>query len=122
MQNLIYNLTEESQRDLFFLLTQNSKIAVLCFSAVWCGPCKKLQQDLYTKLNLVAGKEEDLSNLENLVVVVKVDIDVFGDLAELYEVKGIPHVVFLKNGELQTDVIVGCQTDRIVKKVAELNV
>ena len=121
MQNLIYSLTEENQRDLFFLLTQNAKVTVLAFSGVWCGPCKKMQQELYTKLNLVTGKEEDLSNLQNSVVVVKVDIDVFEDLAQLYEVKGIPHVVFFKNGELQTDMIVGCQTDKIVKKVSELN-
>jgi thioredoxin-like negative regulator of GroEL len=75
---------------------------------------------LYTKLNLVAGKEEDLSNLRDSIVVMKVDIDVFKDLAELYEVKSIPHVVFFKNGELQTDIVIGCQTEKIIKKISSL--
>jgi thioredoxin 1 len=115
---LLYKISEEDQRAQFLDLTKNAKVAIVCFSAPWCGPCKKLSMELDTKLgDILEAKSE---NISDCVVLLKVDIDEFEDLAKVYEVKSIPHTVFYKKGELQVDVTTGCQSDKIVEKVKEL--
>ena len=123
MVQLIYKLDREEDRVKFYQLTKNAKICVLCFSATWCGPCKKLGAELGIKMADILESEHDPNDFESLndsVVVVKVDIDVFEDLAKLYDVNGIPHVVFFHYGKLQNDFVIGCKSDQIVNKVREL--
>ena len=64
------------------------KFVVLDFYATWCGPCKMLAPIL----------EELSSELEfNLI---KVDVDIYGDLAREYKVMSIPSVFIYKDGNL----------------------
>lgn len=119
MVKLVFKLSSEEERAKFFEFSQNAKVCVVCFSAVWCGPCKRLSMELDNKMgDLLEARSE---NIADCVVLLKVDIDVFEDLAELYNVDGIPHTVFYKKGQLQPDVITGCQSDKITQKVKELN-
>lgn len=55
------------------------------FYANWCGPCKMLAPVL----------EKASSNLK----VVKVDVDVFEDLAREYGVMTIPTLILFENGK-----------------------
>lgn len=55
------------------------------FYANWCGPCKMLAPVL----------EKTPSNLK----VVKVDVDVFEDLAREYGVMTIPTLILFENGK-----------------------
>ena len=62
-------------------------IAVVDFSAEWCGPCKMLAPEL-----------EKLAELRPDVTVIKVDVDEFGMLASEYNVRAVPTLVLFKDG------------------------
>lgn len=118
MVRLIFKLSGEEDRCKFFEFTENAKVCIVCFSATWCGPCKRLAIELDAKLgDVLESRSEKISDN---VVLLKVDTDIFEDLAEIYNVNGIPHTVFYKKGELQPDVITGCKPEEIAKKVREL--
>ena len=66
-----------------------SAVAVVDFSATWCGPCKMLAPVLETVSEKLAG-QADFYN---------VDVDEAPQLAMAYRVNSVPCVVLLKNGE-----------------------
>ncbi|WPC43778.1 thioredoxin [Clostridium sp. JS66] len=74
------------------------------FFAEWCGPCK-----------MVAPVLEELSTeLEGKARIFKVDVDKSGDLAEKYEITGVPTLMIFKDGKA-VDKIVGFQPKEILK-------
>jgi thioredoxin 1 len=75
-----------------------SKIPVLVdFHAVWCGPCKSMAPAL-----------EDLAKeFDGEVRIVKVDIDAEPDLAKMYDVKGVPTFLLIKDGEPRERLVGG---------------
>ena len=54
------------------------------FYANWCGPCKMIAPIL--------------EKVESNIKVVKVDVDVFEDLAKEYGIMSIPTLVLFENG------------------------
>lgn len=70
----------------FKSLTQNS-VTLVDFFATWCGPCRMLSPEL----EKLAEKRTDIN-------VIKVDVDEFGELAALYNVRVVPTLVLLKDG------------------------
>ncbi|MCR9066797.1 MAG: thioredoxin [Cytophagales bacterium] len=81
---------------------------VVDFFATWCGPCKRIAPDL-----------ETLSELEQTVIFMKVDVDELEDLAAKYDVSAMPTFLFFKNGEKVAD-IVGANFQGIKDKVLSL--
>lgn len=67
-------------------LTQNG-VTLVDFFATWCGPCRMLSPEL----EKLAEKRTDIN-------VIKVDVDEFGELAALYNVRVVPTLVLLKDG------------------------
>ena len=74
------------------------KLAVVDFSAKWCGPCKMLEPVL----------EEVSEELSDEVAFYNVDVDNDQELAMKYGIASIPALVVLKNGE-KVDMQVGFQ-------------
>ena len=70
----------------FKSLTQNG-VTLVDFFATWCGPCRMLSPEL----EKLAEKRTDIN-------VIKVDVDEFGELAALYNVRVVPTLVLLKDG------------------------
>ena len=70
----------------FKSLTQNG-VTLIDFFATWCGPCRMLSPEL----EKLAEKRTDIN-------VIKVDVDEFGELAGLYNVRVVPTLVLLKDG------------------------
>ena len=68
------------------------------FWAPWCGPCKKVGPNVET---LAAEKERHL-------VVAKVNVDENKNLAVQYGIRGIPTLVFFKDGA-EVKRVVGAQ-------------
>jgi thioredoxin 1 len=69
------------------LVKKSSDPLVVDFYANWCGPCRMLAPVL----------EQKLKAKEN-VKLVKVNVDDHPELAEQFNVMGIPHVILFKNG------------------------
>ena len=82
-----------NEKDFDRVIKDNKKVLV-DFFANWCGPCKMLSPIL-----------EEISNEED-IVVVKVDVDEFGDIASRFDVFSIPTLVLFKEGK-QVDKKVG---------------
>ena len=86
-----------------------TKPAMVDFSATWCGPCQK-----------VAPIIEAIANENPDFLVGTVDVDMQPMLAARFQVRSIPTVVLLKNGEVVKQFI-GAQTkETYLKAIAEL--
>lgn len=85
-----------------------SALALVDFSAVWCGPCKMLAPVLEELSEEMAGK----------VDFYKVDVDENSQLAMEYRIMNIPALVLLKDGQ-QVDMTVGFQPKGSLKSFIE---
>lgn len=88
-----------------FEAVKSEKMALVDFSAAWCGPCKMLAPVL----------EEVSEDMSDAVSFYNVDVDEAPDLAKQFGVTNIPALVLLKAGE-PVDMQVGFMPkDGIVK-------
>ncbi|XP_011636235.1 thioredoxin-2 isoform X2 [Pogonomyrmex barbatus] len=66
-----------------------SKLVVIDFFAVWCGPCK-----------MIGPMIEDLAKDMQDIVFLKVDVDECEDVAAEYEISSMPTFVFIKESKV----------------------
>lgn len=86
----------------------NSKLAVVDFSAVWCGPCQML-----------APVMEKLSDeMDGEVDFFSADVDENRDLAYQFDIQSIPAIVVFSNGEEVTRTV-GFQPKEDLKELIE---
>lgn len=73
-----------------------SEVPVLVdFYATWCNPCK-----------MMAPIVDELSEeVQGRAKVVKIDIDEANDVANQYNIKGVPTLMLFKNGEIVDQVV-----------------
>ncbi len=69
---------------------KKSAVAVVDFSATWCGPCQMLAP-------VLESVSESMSDRADFFAV---DIDEVPDLADAYNVQSVPCLILMKNGEL----------------------
>lgn len=74
-------------------------LALIQFSAEWCGPCKKLTPLL-----------SDFGFKHN-ILIVKVDVEAFPEVSSQYAVRALPTVVCVKNRQVQ-GVLVGLHEEK----------
>lgn len=84
----------------------DSKIPVIMdFYADWCGPCRALSPTI----------EKVAKEYEGKLSLVKVDCDECEDLSRDMEIKSIPTIIIMKDGE-QIGKNVGYMTETQLKK------
>lgn len=81
-----------------FEQVKNDEIAVIDFSAEWCGPCKMLAPVM----------EEVSEEFSDLVSFYNIDVDENMDIAQMYKIVSIPTLILLKKGE-KVDMQIGFQ-------------
>lgn len=100
------NLTTDEEFDAF---VKGSKIAVVKFTASWCGPCKRLTPELKKMAGFYA---------DDGVAIGEVDVDANGPLSDKYKVKSIPRTFVFVNGQVYGD-IVGSRAHAINKLIGK---
>ena len=73
------------------------------FTADWCGPCKTLQPTLDELATEYAGK----------VKFIVVDIDKTSTIAPKYAIRGIPTMLFIKDGQVVNTLVGALAKSRI---------
>lgn len=64
-------------------------VVLVDFFATWCGPCRMLIPVL-----------DELDSSREDIKVVKVNVDQNIELAQQYNVHGVPHLVLFKDGQV----------------------
>lgn len=90
------------------LVLESGQVALIDFWAQWCGPCRA-----------IAPIIEDLSQeFEGKAIVGKVDIDSNQEIAMKYNIRSIPTILVIKDGEV-VDRQVGMTTKAKLKAKLE---
>lgn len=90
-------LTEENIANVL----SDNKLTVVDFWAPWCGPCRILSPIIDEIADEHTGSET--------VNIGKVNVDENSDLAVKYGIRGIPSILFIKDGNV-VDRFVGMKT------------
>lgn len=94
----------------FTALLQDSKLVIVDFWAVWCGPCRMLSPIL----------DEVEAEMADQVSVVKVNVDDADEIAAQFRIMSIPTLLYFKNG-VQVDKTVGAMPKpALVEKIKSL--
>ena len=88
----------------------SKELVLVDFWAEWCGPCKALGPILEEVASEVTGKAS----------IVKVNVDNNPDLAQKYGIRGIPTLLFFKNGNVQSTLVGNQPKAEILKTISEL--
>lgn len=82
---------------------QNAGITLLDFYADWCGPCKALAPTL-----------ERFASENPNVTVGKINVDESSGAAQEFFIRGIPTLVFLRDGQ-EVGRLVGVASQRVIE-------
>ena len=98
-------LVEEKEYD---EVLSNSNNIIVQLSADWCGPCKALTPVL-----------ESVAS-ERGITVVKVNIDNNPSIVARYSVRSIPRILFIKEGDVVTDLTGLCAKSKLEETCKEV--
>lgn len=92
------------------VVIQSQSLVMVDFWATWCGPCK-----------IVAPVVEELAKeYEGKVTFAKVNTDENPDLASRYGIRGIPTLMFFKDGKVLDQVVGAVPKGQLKSKIDSL--
>ncbi len=74
----------------FESIIQEKRPVVIDFHALWCGPCKVQSPIL----------KEVASELGDKIRVIKIDVDKNQDIAQRFNIRGVPTLMIFKEGKI----------------------
>jgi thiol-disulfide isomerase/thioredoxin len=92
------------------ILKQNDGLVIVKFGAEWCGPCKRIEEQVYTAFQQMPP------NVQPIIVDVDESFEIYAFLKSKKMVKSIPTILCYEKGNLSyipNDVVVGANTDEI---------
>lgn len=95
----------------FLEAVPENKLIVMDFFATWCGPCRKLGQQL-----------PKISQEHPNVLFYKVDIDANAALSDYYSVRSVPHIKYVRKegGKLnEIDSLTGLDMNKFKAKIEQ---
>ena len=99
MTNMVHKIEQNNMQDAL-----KAKVAVVDFSATWCGPCKMLAPIMEELSEEMAGQVE----------FYNADTDENMDLALANKVTSIPALFLLRDGQI-VDRMIGFQSKQALK-------
>lgn len=84
---------------------ESEKIVLIDFYATWCGPCKMLSPIV-----------EEIANERDDIKVVKVDVDLEPELANMYQIYSLPTLVVIESGE-EVDRSIGLISKEMIEEI-----
>jgi thioredoxin 1 len=90
------------------IVVKNPKLVLIDIYADWCGPCKAMEPTL----------ESLQEKYSDTLDIIKIDADnpETGELTQLFKVRSIPTLLFVKDGEVQ-EAFIGGKTMSVLEKV-----
>ena len=108
MSENIVHLTDDNFED---EVIKSDILAMVDFWAEWCGPCK-----------VIAPAVDELAEEYNgKVKVGKLNVDDNPNVSAKYSIRGIPTLLFFKEGKV-VNQLVGVQSKAAIKKVFDENI
>jgi thioredoxin 1 len=101
---MVINLTSEN-----FNEETKEGVVLLDFWATWCGPCR-----------MIAPVLDQLSEEQSFAKICKINVEEASELAAKYQVRAVPTIILLKDGEIQ-ETLVGVQSkETLFKKLEDI--
>jgi thioredoxin 1 len=101
------DLVEANDQNFESVVLQSDKPVLVDFSAVWCGPCKKLEPVV----------KDIASTYDGRLRVVKVDVDRSPQTAARFAVLSVPTLLLFRDGQVRDQVVgvlsKGALSDRV---------
>lgn len=92
------------------VVLSSTKPVLVDFWAEWCGPCKAIAPVL----------DEIAAELGDKAQIVKVNVDENQSLVQQYGIRGIPTLIFFKDGEVKSTLVGQQSKTEIIKNLTEL--